>query len=772
MIQVFDNYYVLHTEDTTYAFKVMKSGHLEHLYYGSRITAYDKADLEPLSEKKGAVPCDTCVYNNYKNEVVDAALTLEDVRLEMSSYGKGDIREPFIEVVHADGSFTSDFAFESARVVDKKPEYKTMPTAYNEAGMEGNVLVVTLRDNNYGLNLEITYSVFEKANVITRMTRLINNSQDEITIGRLLSNQLDLDGTGYVLHTFTGAWGREMHKDQVKVTSGKMGVSSYIGTSSNRANPFVMISDDDTTENHGNVYGMNLVYSGNHMEMLEVGSYGKTRFVSGINPQSFEYALAAGEVFEAPEAVMTFSKDGFNKMSRNMHYFVNNHIVRGKYKNAPRPVLINSWEACYFDIDEDKLVALAKKAKEAGVELFVMDDGWFGNRNDDYSSLGDWYVNTTKLPGGLKQLADKINEIGLDFGIWVEPEMINEDSDLYRAHPDWVIRIPGKSHAIGRNQMILDFTREDVRAYITESMRQIFKSANISYVKWDMNRIFTDVYSASLKPSQQGELFHRYVLGFYEVLKTLVEEFPDILFEGCASGGKRFDLGVLSYYPQIWASDDTDAYERTIIQNGYSYGYPQSTYTCHVSDVPNHQTYRITPIETRFNVACFGVMGYECNFNKMDDFDFAAIKEQIAYYKEHRMLFQYGTYYRESAIPDSNVAQWSVVSEDKSEAAALMVQNRTIPNKSSQKLCVNGLADDRRYSITNRKVKYSAKEMGNYDSSAQPIDGEVETMSAYGNAIVNAGVYVMQGFVGTGNNDNIKYYQDLASRIYYISSNK
>ena len=564
MIRQLNKVYVLDTKNTTYAFRLMDSGHLEHLYYGEKIDIIDARDAESLMEKQAFVPGSSTVYNE-KNP----NFSIENIRLEMSSYGKSDIREPFVEITHADGSYTSDFIYDSSVIREGKTPLVTLPSSYEDEGTV-HELVITLKDASYGLTLELVYAAFEDRDVITRSSRLVNSSPDSIRISRLMSAQLDFEDAGYVLTTFNGSWAREMYRHDTSVVAGKCINSTYAGTSSSRANPFVMLSRPETTEDRGLCYGLNLVYSGNHYECAEVGSHGKTRFVSGINPASFSILLNRGEYFEAPEAVMTVSEDGYNGMSQRMHAFVRECIVRGEWKKKTRPVLLNSWEASYFDINEHKLLKLAKEGRDVGVELFVMDDGWFGERKDDKRSLGDWYVNKKKLPGGIERLCSKVNELGLDFGIWVEPEMVNVDSDLYRAHPEWVIEIPGKPHSEGRTQRILDLTNPAVVDYLIAKMSAIFSSANISYVKWDMNRIFSDYYSQYLPADRQGEVAHRYMIGLYRLMRTLTERFPKILFEGCASGGNRFDLGILSYFPQIWASDDTDAIYRVKGQTGYS----------------------------------------------------------------------------------------------------------------------------------------------------------------------------------------------------------
>lgn len=791
MIRKEKDVYILETRNTTYCFRVMETGHLEHLYYGRYLRLPNGIGAEALVEKQEFAPGNTNIYSaEHKN------ISLEDTRMEMSAYGRGDIREPFIEVVHADGSYTSDFVFADARIQKGKPEYETLPGSYDESG-DADWLCITLRDNQYDMILELSYYVFEACDVITRNAKLINKSGGQIKLLRLLSMQIDLDTTNYVFTTFNGAWGREMKRNDVSVTSGKHVNASYTGTSSNRANPFVMLSKEDTTEDFGECYGFNLIYSGNHYEVVEACSTGKTRIASGINPQSFCFLMEDGAVFETPEAVMTYSYQGFNGMSSHMHQFVREHIIRGEWKNKIRPVLLNSWEASYFDINEKKLLNLAKAGKEVGIELFVMDDGWFGERNDDSSSLGDWDVNKKKLPNGITGLCKKVKDLGLDFGIWVEPEMINVKSRLYEAHPDWVLQIPGKPHSEGRNQRILDLTKTEVQDYIIEKMSKVFGSADISYVKWDMNRTFTDYFSASLPAERQGEVSHRYVMGLYRCMKELTRRFPKILFEGCSAGGNRFDLGILCYFPQIWASDDTDALCRAEIQNGYSYGYPLSSVSAHVSACPNHQTLRVAPLETRFNVACFGSFGYECNLCDMKSEDLAAMKAQIELYKQWREVLQQGRFYRSRGFcgnastleySDANCMEWICVSEDKKKAVGLLMQKLVVPNSRFEYFKAKGLDEDIKYHFYNRHLKYNVKEFGDLVNTVAPIhirqdsllhnivakfvkiDGETEDLYAYGDTLMYAGVHLKQAFAGTGYNDNVRHYQDFGSRIYFMEA--
>ncbi|MBR5897672.1 MAG: alpha-galactosidase, partial [Lachnospiraceae bacterium] len=511
----------------------------------------------------------------------DSVTVTEDMLLEVSGLGKGDFREPFVIVKYGDGSITSDFIYESASIPEAPLLMEAMPCAIPDGDGSFEQLEIVLKERVKNVRLKLIYTVFPKCDVITRRAVLVNESDETIVINRLMSTQLDIDECGLKAITFSGNWGREMARNDTIVSAQTLVNSTTTGVSSNRSNPFMMLTESDATEEAGDCYGFNLVYSGNHMEIVNVGGFYKTRFLSGINPVGFEWNLKAGESFETPEAVMTFSPAGYRGLSLNMQHFVKRHIVRGNFKDKERPILLNSWEAAYFNISESRILSLARKAKEAGIELLVMDDGWFKGRNDDTSSLGDWTEDKKKLPGGIESIAAKVHEVGLDFGVWIEPEMISENSDLFREHPEYAMRIPGRDNSPGRNQMILDLTNSEVRDYVKTSMKRIIGKKGVNYIKWDMNRMFSDVYSGVLDSSHQQETAHRYVLGLYEIVKYLTEEFPDVLFENCASGGNRFDPGILSYFPQIWASDDSDAIARVQIQEGYSYGYPQSTYTAH-----------------------------------------------------------------------------------------------------------------------------------------------------------------------------------------------
>lgn len=796
MIQIVKDtrpWFFLQTTHSTYGMRVMETGHLEHLYYGERITVdtQDPSSCAPLVIQRAFAPGNTCIYTKEQPQI-----SMEDVCLEVGTCGKGDIREPFLEVCFTDGSVTSDFTFVSFEVLtlkdrDERMQASGLPHSYSEEeSSSAKCLHIILQDATNRLELQLFYTVYEDCDVITRSACLLNRSDTFVTIERCMSAQLDLTEDYSEVTHFSGAWAREMHREQITLSSGKFVNSSYTGTSSNRANPFVILSPENTCETSGSCISCNLIYSGNHYEALEKDSYGKFRFVAGINPRSFSWQLAPGEAFYTPEAVLNFSADGFRGLSGQLHSFIREHIVRGVWKHKPRPVLLNSWEACYFKIDEKKLLQLAKAGKDAEIELFVMDDGWFLGRNNDTSSLGDWEPDPKKLPGGIASLSKKIKELGMDFGIWVEPEMISENSNLYKGHPDWAMKIPGHPHSEGRNQCILDLCNPEVRKYVIEEMTRVFSSGEIRYVKWDMNRNFSDIYSPYLPAAKQGETAHRYVLGLYQIMEELTTRFPKILFEGCSAGGNRFDLGILCYFPQIWASDNTDALCRTGIQNSYSYGYPLSVFTAHVSSCPNHQTLRITPLETRFQVASFGILGYECNLKDLSGSDLNAIREQIAFYKKWRDVFQFGSFYRgaENEASDSETLSWTCVSPDGRRAVGLFFRRLTVPNQSHDWYRPVGLLPDVKYHFYGRNIKYNLKDFGDLVNTVSPIhikqgsalqeilsrfvnmDGEKEDLTAYGDTLMRAGIALKPAFAGTGYNSDTRLFPDFSSRIYFMEA--
>ena len=791
MIQNIDKTFILHTDNTTYACQVMETGQIEHLYYGGRII-WTQESAKALSCKDVNPDGNSISYDKEHSE-----LGLDNRPLEVSGVGKGDFRQPFVELQYADGNRTTDFVYDSYTIMDGVVSPEGMPGAYVEQDKDAilgatatepgaQTLCLVLRDKNYPVVLNLYYTVFPKCDCITRFASLRNEGSEPVIIHRLMSTQLDLNDGEYVLTTFHGDWTSEMNRVDTPVKGVRVVSCSSTGNSSNHSNPFVMLTRPDISEELGRGYGFNLIYSGNHYESAEAISHGKTRFLSGINPEVFAWELRPEESFSAPQAVMTYSHEGYQGISAHMHEFVREHVVRGDWKSKERPILINSWEACYFKFTESKLIKLAKKAAKAGIELFVLDDGWFGHRNADNCSLGDWTVNTAKLPGGLARLSKKINALGMEFGIWVEPEMVSEDSDLFRAHPDWAVVAPKGEHSLGRHQMILDLTRAEVRDNIVEQMTNVFSSGNISYVKWDMNRNFSDCYSPALPPHRQAEFAHRYILGLYDVMDRLTKAFPHILFEGCASGGNRFDLGILSYMPQIWASDNTDAICRKNTQNSYSYGYPQCTMGAHVSGVPNHQTLRRTPLETRYNVANYGVLGYELNLSDMKSSELAEIREQVALYKKWRRTLQFGQLYR---IPvASNRTEWVSVSPDQDQAVAMIVQDLVKPNDSYLNLRTKGLAREKVYHVYNRRMKIDIHRFGDLVNTMSPIhikpdgvlhnilakfvkmDGEVEDYHVTGSLMNHGGIRLAQSYTGAGLGSNTRLFQDFDSRIYYMEA--
>ncbi|SFN85480.1 alpha-galactosidase [Eubacterium pyruvativorans] len=811
MIQTTDNCFVLCTDHTTYAFHVLPPGHLEHLYYGPRIRTDHPEDLSPLIRTPVFPSGNTNVYSEeYSN------YSLEDLALEMSADGKGDIRAPFLALTHGDGSSTSDFLYRSFAVTEGVRPMHSLP----QAGMtkenrfrssDGSIetLTVTLQDAEYELDLDLIWTVFPDCDVITRRAVLRNESSDPVTIRQIASLQIDFPDPDYTVSTFTGGWASEMERtDFHPVPSARIENASFTGTSSSRANPFLMLSARGAGETWGRVYGFNLVYSGNHAEVLETSRSGILRLRTGINPRGFRWLLPPGDFFETPEAMMTCSGEGAGGMSRNMHRFIRQYILPPAWRSRPRPVLLNTWEADYFNVSERTVLRQAKLAKKAGIELLVIDDGWFGHREDDTSSLGDWTVNRKKFPGGLRPLSEKLRRMGLELGIWTEPEMISRDSDLFRQHPDWALRIPGHPHSEGRRQMILDLTRSDVQEYLIETISHLLRSARISYVKWDMNRTFSDIYSRSLPADRQGEVLHRYMIGLYRCLDILTRRFPEILFEGCAAGGNRADPGMLCYFPQIWGSDNTDPLCRTVIQQGYSYGYPLSCISAHVSASPNHQTLRRSPLHARFAAAAFGLMGYELNLPDLTGEERNEIEEQIRFYKEWRDVFFQGDFYRTAPAPSpagpgtrcpaesagilspvsSNYVQWTVVSEDRLRAVHLVFQKRTIPNHQPLRMTPRGLDPEKRYRVRNLPVKYDIRNFGTLVNTASPVHirpgslaertaarfvklpGEREDLTCGGDVLLQAGMKLAPGFAGVGLSDQVRIFLDCDARLYLIEA--
>ena len=649
----------LHNDSISYIMTVLENGHLGQLYYGKRI--HDKEDFSYLVEKCGR-PMTSYVFEG------DRTFSLEHIRQEYPVYGSTDYRHPAVEVLQENGSRISDFQYTGHTICDGKPGLSGLPATYTESDEEAKTLCVTLYDRVTDIKVELLYTIFEEGAVIARSTKLSNEGTRPVHLLTAMSMCLDLPDKDYVWMQLSGSWSRERHVKNRTLEQGILAIDSMRGNSSHEHNPFMVLKRPNATENEGEVIGFSLVYSGNFRIQAEVDTHDVTRITAGINPAGFDWKLDAQESFQTPEAVIVYSEDGLNGMSQTFHRLYRKRLARGYWRDRPRPILNNNWEATYFDFTEDRLVEIASKAKECGVELFVLDDGWFGERNNDRAGLGDWIPNKARLPRGITALSERIEALGMKFGLWFEPEMTNRDSDLYRAHPDWILQTPERNVSHGRYQYVLDFSRKEVVDCIYGMMHKILSEARISYIKWDMNRSITECYSAVLAADRQGEVFHRYILGVYDLYERLTSAFPQVLFESCASGGGRFDPGLLYYAPQGWASDDSDAVERLKIQYGTSMCYPISSIGSHVSVTPNHHVFRNTPLHTRANVAYFGTFGYELDLNKLSPEEIGQVKAQISFMKEYREILQFGTFYRLKSPFEGNETVWMAVSEDKNTA--------------------------------------------------------------------------------------------------------
>lgn len=773
MITFFDQVFALETERTSYLFRVTPYGHLEHIHYGERIP---QGEIETLLLKRAIMHGSSVPYS-----AQDDTYCLDNLPLEWSGIGSGDYRQTPLEVKLSDGTFRTDFVYESHEIVPGCVPMESLPSAYDETGV-AETLIVTMIDSIGALKLLLYYTVFPAVDVISRRAVLVNNGGASVSIRRIMSMQLDMENEGFSLVTFDGAWAKETHRHDRKLQYGQYVNSSVTGASSNRHNPGFLLYADGATQSHGCVYGFNLVYSGNHIGIVELSPFDLVRVQLGIHPQSFEWELASGDRFETPEAAMTFSPDGFNGMSAHFHDFVNAHIVRGSWKGKERPVLINNWEACFFRFTRRKLLRLARQARRLGVELFVLDDGWFGKRNDDHAGLGDYNVNHKKLPRGMKSFADEIRALGMQFGLWFEPEMVNPDSDLFRAHPEYAVTTPNRAPLLGRNQLVLDLCNPDVRDYIVENVSRVLDDAKIDYVKWDMNRHISDACSPVL--SNQGEFYHRYILGLYEILGRIFRPRPQILLESCSSGGNRFDLGMLCFSPQVWSSDDTDAIERLKIQEGLSYLYPLSSMGAHVSASPNQQTLRQTSISTRFNVASFGCLGYELDLKHLTMLERKEVKEQIAYYQQHRATFQYGRFYRHDT-PKDNKVYWQSIDKDQGSSIAGVFQTQATAAEGNDILPLAGLHEKKRYQIKTKPQRVFVRRFGGLVNHLLPfsinpngllfrwadklyaLQDCVESYSSSGKTLLQ-GVHLNNQFVATGYNENIRMLGDFGSNLYAI----
>ncbi len=691
----------LQTKNTSYIMKVAKDRYLAHVYWGKKIKTPDMENAQINSWVSfGAAP-----------DSRDKSYSLDYIRQEYPTGCQTDYRMPALEALFADGSRAVELIYDSYRITAGKPKLKGLPATYVEDDAEADTLEITLVDALKKMRVVLMYTAYHELDVITRSVRIVNESADRIVLEKAFSMSLDFETSKYDLIQLPGAWGRERHMERTSLRSGLQSIQSRRGASSHQMNPFFVLADRDANEEYGNVYGFNLVYSGNFHGGAEVDQLFQTRAFLGINDYDFSWLLESGESFQTPEAVMVYSAHGLGEMSRTYHKLYRTRLVRGKYRDAVRPILANNWEGTYFDFNEEKILGLAKEAAELGIELMVLDDGWFGKRNDDTSSLGDWYVNKEKLPEGISGLAKKVREYGIRFGLWFEPEMVSPDSDLYREHPDWCIHIPGRERTECRNQLTLDLSREEVCNYIIKTVSDILDEAEISYVKWDMNRHMTELGSAGLPPERQKEMPHRYMLGLYRVMEEIVSSHPDVLFESCSGGGGRFDPGMLYYMPQTWTSDDTDAVERLYIQYGTSLAYPISAMGSHVSAVPNHQANRVTSLKMRGDVAMSGNFGYELDLMKFTEEEKEQVKAQIAQYKDLRTFIQSGDMYRLENPFEGNTAAWEFVSEDGNDIFAAYFRILCEVNPGISRMKFQALDPEAQYEVVGEGKVYSGDEL-------------------------------------------------------------
>ena len=656
-----DRTFTLQTKNTTYQMQVDRYGFLLHLYYGKKtdgcmdylLTYYDRG-----------------FSGNPYDAGEDRTYSMDTLPQEFPCYGNGDFRSTAFAVENADGSMSCDLRYKSHKIRDGKYNLEGLPAVY-ASEEEAQTLEILMEDLVTGVKVVLLYGVLPAQDIITRSVSVKNESSGKIYLNKIESASLDFLYGDYEILTFYGRHAMERNVQRVPVVHGTQKIGSVRGTSSHQYNPMMILAEKETTEDKGNCYAMSFVYSGCFQGEVLKDQLNQTRMMLGLQEEAFRYPLETGEMFQAPEVILSYSSEGMNHLSQNLHHCIRQHICRGKYKEEIRPILINSWEAAYFDFTGDTIYELAKAAKEVNIDMLVMDDGWFGKRDDDNSGLGDWFVNEKKLGGTLGNLIKRINDLGVRFGIWIEPEMVSEDSDLYRKHPDWALTVPGRNPVRSRNQLVLDFSRKEVVDEIYDQICKVLDQGNIEYVKWDMNRSLMDVYSSVTR--DQGRVLHDYVLGLYDFLERLVQRYPNLLIEGCSGGGGRFDAGMMYYTPQIWCSDNTDAIDRLRIQYGTSFGYPVSVVGSHVSAVPNHQTGRKTPLHTRGVVAMSGTFGYELNLMKLSEEEKQEIREQIAEYKSYAPIIQNGLYYRLSDPTTEEICAWEFVHTDEKEQSKVLL---------------------------------------------------------------------------------------------------
>lgn len=716
MIDSKENTFTLHTKNTTYQMKADAYGVLLHLYYGARTEGSMEYLLNYVDRGFSGNPYDAGADRTYSLDVLPQ---------EYPSFGTGDYRSPALTVKNADGSYACELRYCGYEVKKGKYGLQGLPAVYAEEE-EAETLEVILKDSVTNLKVTLLYGVLPEMDIITRSVKIENEGTQTVTLEKVQSACLDFVWGSYDLITFYGRHALERNYQRCAVGHGSQVIGSRRGYSSHHYNPFMILAEQGTNEDYGKCYAMSFVYSGSFKGEVEQDSVYQTRMQMGLQDEMFSWPLKAGEAFYAPEVVMSCSNEGLSRLSQNLHECYRTHLCRGKYRDVVRPVLINSWEANYFDFNGEKLCHLAKEAADLGIEMLVLDDGWYGKRESDTTSLGDWYVNEEKLGQPLGELISKINDMGLKFGIWIEPEMISEDSDLYREHPDWAFIIPGRNPERSRSQLVLDFSRKEVVDTIFDRICAVLDQGNVEYIKWDVNRSIGNMYSRTTE--EQGTVLYKYMLGVYDFLERLVTRYPNILIEGCSGGGGRFDAGMLYYSPQIWCSDNTDAIDRVNIQYGTSFGYPISSVGSHVSAVPNHQTGRVTSLKTRGVTAMAGTFGYELDLGKLSEDEKEEIRRQIQDYHRFGELIQKGWYYRLTNPFEQEIGAWMFVSKDRTEALVNMVVLKMVAYMATGYVKLKGLQAGKMYQDQATMKIYPAEALMGV---GLPVPREMAEYSAY-----------------------------------------
>lgn len=701
MITITKNLYQLNTKNTSYIMS-NEGGILTHLYYGNRLPNEDHSYMAKRYRYNG----------NFQSNISENIPSLDSALLEYPAFGDGGITVPAIEILNADGTNYVDLRIVDCNIHNGKPKIEGLPSSYVENGDNVKTLEIKTLDSVSGVKVSLYYAVFYDYDVITRWAEITNTGKEKITILKALSGNIAFDNDNYDVISNFGSWAGERQIERAPLLHTGACVSSNCGMSSSYANPFLILAEHNTTEYTGEAIGIALAYSGNHKMSADLSRYNVVNLSGGISPDNFRWNLEQGEKFSTPELIISFSSKGLNNLSQNFHKLIKNRVCRGIFRDTKRPILLNLWEACYFNFTEETIKNAADLASELGIELLVIDDGWFGNRNTDRCSLGDWFVNEQKLPNGLNNLCEYVNSKGMKLGIWFEPEMVSPDSELYRAHPNWTVKINEREPTQTRWQLVLDLTNPEVCDYIYNSIADIINHTNIEYIKWDCNRTIAHIGSTYLESYRLGEFYHRYVLGLYSVLERLTTDFPNVLFEGCASGGGRFDIGMLYYTPQIWTSDNTDAVERASIQYGTSFIYPMSCQSAHVSICPNHQTKRTVSINARHTFALTGSFGYELDLNKVSEQDKENIKDFIKFYNENFEIFQNGDYYRITNPFNDDYAVFEYIYDNKVIVGIMRLKTRAVNIQTKFRL--KGLKENYIYTEQNTGKQYSGAQLMNY----------------------------------------------------------